>query len=161
MEPILLGADHQVVDGPTSTFCGEPQQLTIVHEAPLLGHRDDADHHHQVFDDPTELGVEASRVQWATTDLELRTRPFPDDVKLALLGLLAARAQHLRNRLDVDVGARRSLERLQRQNALRGIATAARVNVRGTCKPRSVFWQAMIASRSSSLSPSRIVKSNA
>lgn len=66
------------------------------------------------LDDPAELGVEASRVQWAASEFERRTRDFPTDVKVALLGLLAARAQYLRTRLDVDVGIRLSLDRLQR-----------------------------------------------
>jgi hypothetical protein len=66
------------------------------------------------LDDAAELGVEASRVQWAIGELDARTRNLPTDVKVALIGLLAARAQHLRGRLDVDVGVRRSLDRLQR-----------------------------------------------
>jgi hypothetical protein len=66
------------------------------------------------LDDPAELGVEASRVQWAASEFERRTRDLPADVRVALLGLLSARAQHLRTRLDVDVGIRLSLDRLQR-----------------------------------------------
>lgn len=66
------------------------------------------------LDDAAELGVEASRVQWAAGELEARTHHLPKDVKVALLGLLAARAQHLRTRLDVDVGIRRAIDRMQR-----------------------------------------------
>ncbi|MCB9683690.1 MAG: hypothetical protein H6735_01455 [Alphaproteobacteria bacterium] len=75
------------------------------------------------LDDPTELGVEASRVQWATTDLPHRLEPYPDEIKIALIGLLAARAQFLRTRLDVDVGARLSLDRLQRYRIERSLAS--------------------------------------
>jgi hypothetical protein len=66
------------------------------------------------LDDPAELGVEVSRVQWAANELDARSRSLPKDVTVALLGLIAARAQNLRGRLDVDVGIRRSLDRLQR-----------------------------------------------
>lgn len=75
------------------------------------------------LDDPTELGVEASRVQWATTELARRLDPYPDEIRVALIGLLAARAQFLRTRLDVDVGARLSLDRLQRYRIERQLAS--------------------------------------
>jgi hypothetical protein len=66
------------------------------------------------FDDVQELTVEASRVQWAASEIDYRLQHYPDDVKVCLVGLLAARAQHLRGKLDVDVGLRTSLDRLQR-----------------------------------------------
>lgn len=66
------------------------------------------------FDDPQELSVEASRVQWASSEVAYRLADFPDDLRVCLIGLLAARAQLLRTRLDVDVGLRMSLDHLQR-----------------------------------------------
>lgn len=66
------------------------------------------------FADLQELGVEASRVQWATTDLAPRLVGIPAEVQVGLVALLGARAQHLRHRLDIDVGPRLSLDRLQR-----------------------------------------------
>lgn len=90
------------------------------------------------LDDPTELGVEASRVQWATTELENRVRDFPNDVKLTIIGLLAARAQYLRTRLDVDVGARRSLDRLQRYRIERDLPAVT--GLLPTPVPESSSW---------------------
>lgn len=61
-----------------------------------------------------DLAVEASRVQWASSELERRLGGLPADVQLAFIGLLAARAHLLREHLDVDVGPRLALDRLDR-----------------------------------------------
>lgn len=66
------------------------------------------------FSDADELAIEASRVQWATNDLELRLLGLPAELQVAVVAMLGARAQHLRARLDLDVGPRMSLDRLQR-----------------------------------------------
>jgi hypothetical protein len=66
------------------------------------------------FSDSDELAVEASRVQWATNDLELRLLGLPAEIQVGVVAMLAARSQHLRARLDLDVGPRMSLDRLQR-----------------------------------------------
>jgi hypothetical protein len=66
------------------------------------------------FADVGELTIEASRVQWATSDLPARIAGLPPEVQIGLIAMIAARAQHLRARLDVDVGPRLSLDRLQR-----------------------------------------------
>lgn len=66
------------------------------------------------FDDPQELAVEASKVQWAAGELEVRLSSFPASVQIAVIGLLAARAQHLRQRIDVEVGPKLALDRLRR-----------------------------------------------
>ena len=66
------------------------------------------------FDDVQELTVEASRVQWAASELQHRLADYPPDVQVCIVGLLAARTQHLRGKIDVDVGLRTSLDRLQR-----------------------------------------------
>lgn len=64
--------------------------------------------------DPQELSVEASRVQWAASELEVRLVHLPDSVQLALIGLIGTRAQHLRRHLEVDVGPKLALDRLRR-----------------------------------------------
>lgn len=66
------------------------------------------------FDDPQELAVEASKVQWAAGELETRLVSLPESVQIAIVGMLAARAQHLRNRIDVDVGPKLAIDRLRR-----------------------------------------------
>ncbi|MEQ1503204.1 MAG: hypothetical protein ABMB14_13285 [Myxococcota bacterium] len=66
------------------------------------------------FADADELAIEASRVQWATNDLAARLLGLPAEIQTGVVAMLAARAQHLRHRLDVDVGPRMSLDRLQR-----------------------------------------------
>ncbi len=71
------------------------------------------------------LAVEASRLQWATSDLEGRLGGLPRDVQIALVGLLAARAQHLQERLGSGVGPSLALDRLRRWQAARGLPTVA------------------------------------
>jgi hypothetical protein len=66
------------------------------------------------FADADELAVESTRLQWATNELEPRLADFPADLRAAVLGLLGARAHHLKLRLDSDVGPRVLLDRLQR-----------------------------------------------
>jgi hypothetical protein len=66
------------------------------------------------FDAPEAVSVETSRVQWAANELETRLGGIPEEVQVCVVAMLAARAQHLRGRLDVDVGLRLSLDRLQR-----------------------------------------------
>jgi hypothetical protein len=60
-----------------------------------------------------EMAVEASRVQWAAGELGRRLDGFPASVQVCIVGLLAARAQHLRTQLTVDVGPRLALDRLR------------------------------------------------
>ncbi len=69
------------------------------------------------------LAVEASRLQWATSDLEGRLGALPRDVQIALVGLLAARAQHLQERLGAGVGPSLALDRLRRWQTARGLPT--------------------------------------
>jgi len=64
------------------------------------------------LDDPHELAAEASLVQWATVGLDAAWQPYPPAIRAALLGLLAARARNVQERLAVDVGPRIALERL-------------------------------------------------
>lgn len=71
------------------------------------------------------LAVEASRLQWATADLEGRLGGLPRDVQIALVGLLAARAQHLQERLGTGVGPSLALDRLRRWQTARGLPTVA------------------------------------
>jgi len=65
-------------------------------------------------DDADGLAVEASRVQWAAGELEPRLAVMPAEIQICFLGLLAARAQLLREHLDVGVGPRLALDRLDR-----------------------------------------------
>lgn len=63
--------------------------------------------------DLTAMPEEASRVQWATTQLD-RLISYPHAIQLAVIAMLAARALHLASHLDVDVGPRMALDRLKR-----------------------------------------------
>jgi hypothetical protein len=65
-------------------------------------------------DDPDELRVELSRLQWATTDLTDQLGGLPSEVQVAFIGLLGARARHLKARVDSDVAPRLVIDRLQR-----------------------------------------------
>lgn len=76
------------------------------------------------LEDAGELAVEASKVQWAAQELE-RLDPFPAPVQLACIGLLAARAQHLRQHLDVGVGPKQVLDRLRRYGQARALPPLA------------------------------------
>lgn len=94
-------------------------------------------------DDPAateaeRLSVEASRVQWATTNMELRWAEFPEPVRVALVGLLAARARHLQDRLEVDVGPRLALDRLQRYRKAAGLSPV--VGLLPDLGPESGSW---------------------
>ena len=66
---------------------------------------------------PTEgadLTEEASKVQWAASGLDVRWAGFPPAVRTALLGVLAARARVLQERLEVDIGPRMALDRMRK-----------------------------------------------
>ncbi len=65
------------------------------------------------FTNSDELSVEASRVQWAAMELDTRLNGLPGPVQTALLGLLAARAQHLREHIEVDVGPKLALKSMR------------------------------------------------
>ena len=60
-----------------------------------------------------QMAVEASRVQWAANELGRRLDGLPESIQICLIGMLAARAQHLRSQLDDDVGPRLALDRLR------------------------------------------------
>ncbi|MEQ1567620.1 MAG: hypothetical protein ABMA64_18400 [Myxococcota bacterium] len=77
------------------------------------------------FFDLDELRTESSRLQWATSELELRLAPLPAEVRIAVVGMLGARAHHLRDRLDSDVGPRVLLDRLQRYRLAHHLAVVA------------------------------------
>jgi hypothetical protein len=94
------------------------------------------------LDDPAELAVEASRVQWITTELEPRLDGFPAEIQVALVGMLAARAQHLRRRASSDVGPRLSLDRLQRYRIEADLPTVA--GLLPTPRPEGDSWESDI-----------------
>jgi hypothetical protein len=74
---------------------------------------------------PDDLAVEASRVQWATSDLDGRFGGLPPPSLSAVLGLLSARANLLSERLDVAVGPRLAIDRLRRWRAAHGLPQVA------------------------------------
>jgi hypothetical protein len=92
------------------------------------------------FDDPGELAVEASKVQWAVGELDTRLTGMPYEVQLAFVGMLAARAQHLREQLDVDVGPRLALDRLARYRFAADLPPV--VGLSGMAVPESGSWEA-------------------
>jgi hypothetical protein len=91
------------------------------------------------FADADELAIEASRVQWATNDLETRLLGLPPEIRIGLVAMLAARAQHLRARLDLDVGPRMSLDRLQRYRLDRDLPAMA--GLLPTPRPEHGSWE--------------------
>lgn len=64
--------------------------------------------------DADALAVEATKVQWATGELITRLDGLPSEIQTCFIGMLAARCQWLVRTLEVDVGPRLSLDRLQR-----------------------------------------------
>lgn len=78
-------------------------------------------------DDPPadELSVEASRVQWACSDLDRRLVGLDPVWTAAATAWLSARARDLMDRLDVDVGPRTALDRLRRWHMAHGVGRVA------------------------------------
>lgn len=68
--------------------------------------------------DPGVLPDEASKVQWASGEVDHRLPRFPQRVQLALIGLLAARARNVQAHLDLDIGPRMAVDRLRRYREL-------------------------------------------
>lgn len=91
------------------------------------------------FADVSELAVESSRLQWASNDLAPRLEKFPQDIRLALVAMMAARAHHLRLRLDSDVGPRLSLERLRRYRLDTDLPAVA--GLTPTPRPETGSWE--------------------
>lgn len=111
-EPAVAGA------GPLTLPDDAPEWLNDLRELlEMLRPQDDP-----AATEAERLSVEASRVQWATTNMELRWAEFPEPVRVALVGLLASRARHLQERLEVDVGPRLALDRLQRYRKAAGLS---------------------------------------
>jgi hypothetical protein len=91
------------------------------------------------FADAEELAVESSRLQWASNQLAARLQPLPVDIRVALIAMMAARAQHLRLRLDSDVGPRLSLDRLQRYRLESDLPAVA--GLTPTPRPETGSWE--------------------
>jgi hypothetical protein len=92
-----------------------------------------------------ELAVEASRVQFATHELESQVGRLPRDVQIAVLGMLSARAHHLQDRLEVGVGPKLALDRLRRWQTARGLPVVAGLEPngfpeRGTWETDALAW---------------------
>ncbi len=100
---------------------------------------------------PDDLAVEASRVQWATSDLDTRFAALPPPALAAILGLLSARANLLAERLDVAVGPRLAIERLRRWRTNRSLPQVAGLEVdplpeRGSWEADARSWWAVFDS---------------
>lgn len=85
-----------------------------------------------------DLTEEVSRVQWATTQVDHRWAEFPISVQTALLGLLAARARNLQDRLEVDLGPRLALDRLRKHARATGVPSVA--GLQADHAPDSASW---------------------
>lgn len=85
-----------------------------------------------------DLTEEVSRVQWATTQVDHRWAEFPLPVQTALLGLLAARARNLQDRLEVDLGPRLALDRLRKHARATGVPAVA--GLQADHAPDSASW---------------------
>ena len=72
-----------------------------------------------------ELSIEASRIQWACSDLDRRLEGLDEKTCTAVCAWLAARNRDLIGRLDVDVGPRTALERLGRWHRAHGLPMVA------------------------------------
>lgn len=75
--------------------------------------------------DPDELKVELARLQWATSELASRLDGLPDEVRTAVVALVAARVRDLRGRVDNDVALRIVIDRLQRYRIDAGLPAVA------------------------------------
>jgi len=101
-------------------------------------------------DDPEGMAVEASRVQWASGELENRLSGLPEEVQVCFLGLLAARAQLLRAHLDVGVGPRLALDRIDRYRLANDLPSVAGLQASprpeyGTWANDARQWYALLA----------------
>jgi hypothetical protein len=93
----------------SAPFAAELRQLLETLRSPLN------------LDDPAARSVEVSRLQWVAADFDRRTHPFPEDVQVALIGLLSARAQHLKARHGGETAVRQILERLEKFRVAEGL----------------------------------------
>ncbi len=89
---------------------------------------------------PDDLAVEASRVQWATSDLEGRFGLLAPAAQSAVLGLLSSRANLLSERLDVAVGPRLALDRLRKWRLARSLPQVA--GIEENPLPERGSWEA-------------------
>jgi len=103
--------------------------------------------------DAEGMAVEASRVQWAAAELDNRMSGLPAEVQVCFLGLLASRAQLLRQHLDVGVGPRLALDRLDRYRlgndlpSVAGLQASPRPEY-GTWANDARQWYALLAAPS-------------
>ena len=88
--------------------------------------------------DPDELAVEASKVQWATSELERRLAPLPAELQVCFIAMLASRAHHLREHLAVGVGPRLALDRLDRYRLANELPAVA--GLLSTPRPEYGTW---------------------
>lgn len=89
-------------------------------------------------DDPARLAEEASKVQWATSGIEVKWADYPVPIQTALIGMLAARCRALQERLDTDVGPRLAMERLRRYRKAAGLPPVTALS--GDRGPETGSW---------------------
>jgi len=94
----LFSNTHDDINSP---WVAQLQQMLILLEAPQSLHA------------YTDLAAEASRIQWATFDLERSWSALPRAVQQALLGMLSARCRQLQTQMDVHLGPSHALSHLR------------------------------------------------
>ena len=93
---------HRLADSSQDpTWAYKLTQLLALLERPKSNHAD-------------EVAIESSRLQWAASEMGTRLDGLPESVQVCIIGMLSARAQHLRTLIAVDVGARLALDRIRR-----------------------------------------------
>lgn len=100
-----------------------------------------------------DLAVEASRLQWASNELEARFGGCPREAQVALLGLLSARAHHVQARLGIRMGPQLALDRLRRWAVSRALPLVA--GLEADPLPERGSWQADVSAWWEVLRPRR------
>jgi hypothetical protein len=100
-----------------------------------------------------DLAVEASRLQWASNELEARFGGCPREAQVALLGLLAARAHHVQARLGIRMGPQLALDRMRRWAVSRSLPMVA--GLEADPLPERGSWQADVSAWWEVLRPHR------
>jgi len=73
------------------------------------------------LDDQTEIALEATKLQWATTNMYDTWSNYPRFIQMALTGMLGCRAQVIREKLPDSMASNSVLERLRIQQIRSGI----------------------------------------
>lgn len=96
--------------------------------------------------DSAAMPEEASKVQWASGELNGRLPELPESIQVSVLGMLAARARNLQAHVDLDIGPRMALDRLKRYREVNelpwvvGLLPGARPERDTWAEDATVFW---------------------